>query len=227
MERKLWKLLFPDAGADEAQLEADARRAVAEAIGLELTDRYFAKLPALREMLDADLSAALAGDPAAENAREIICCYPGFYAVAVHRLAHALRELGVPLLPRRMAERAHSATGIDIHPGAVIGPGFFIDHGTGVVIGETAEIGKGVKLYQGVTLGALSTRGGQSLRGIRRHPTVEDDVTVYANATILGGDTVIGRGSIIGANVFLTESVAPGTLVTTAPPQLRFRRITE
>lgn len=227
MERKLWRMLFPAAGAEPAVLEGEARSAVLETIGPAMTEKFWAEIPRIRSILDADLAAALAGDPAAESEAEIIACYPGFYTTAVHRMAHILWELGVPLLPRAMAERAHSATGIDIHPGALIGSGFFIDHGTGVVIGETAVIGANVRLYQGVTLGALSTRGGQSLRGRKRHPTVEDDVTVYANATVLGGDTVIGRGSIIGANVFLTESVAPFTQVTAAPPQLRFRKIGE
>ncbi len=219
MERILWKLLF-DCGN-----ENEARNRLSAAIGAEKTAAFWAELPRIQELLELDLAAALAGDPAAENKEEIIACYPGFYAVTVHRLAHALRKLDVSLLPRIMAERAHAKTGIDIHPGAQIGSGFFIDHGTGVVIGETAVIGKNVRLYQGVTLGALSVRGGQSLRGQKRHPTVENDVTIYANATILGGETVIGHGSIIGANVFLTESVAPNTVVTPQRQQLLFRSL--
>jgi serine O-acetyltransferase len=109
-----------------------------------------------------------------------------------------------------MSETAHSETGIDIHPGAMIGPGFFIDHGTGVVIGETCTIGRRVKLYQGVTLGALSFRkdaDGKLVKGIKRHPDVEDNVVIYAGATILGGATRIGHDSVIGANVWLTHSV--------------------
>lgn len=222
MEDKLWYLLFPELGAAKG-----VRRAVRKAIGKEKEEQFLGKLPWIREVLEADLAAALAADPAAESREEILHCYPGFYAVAIHRLAHTLWDLGVPLLPRKIAEKAHSVTGIDIHPGATVGRGFFIDHGTGVVVGETAVIGENVRLYQGVTLGALSTRGGQSLRGVKRHPTVEDGVTIYANATVLGGSTVVGRGSIIGANVFLTESVAPNTQVTAAPPQLRFRKIGE
>lgn len=132
-----------------------------------------------------------------------------------HRLAHALYRLGVPLLARFINEIAHSATGIDIHPGAQIGPSFFIDHGTGVVIGETAIIGERVRLYQAVTLGAKSFPSdgdGMLVKGNARHPLVEDDVVIYAGATILGRVT-IGRGSVIGGNVWLTHSVPPGSSV--------------
>jgi serine O-acetyltransferase len=136
----------------------------------------------------------------------------------------------VPYIPRMMTEAAHSKTGIDIHPGARIGPGFFIDHGTGVVIGETCEIGTGVKLYQGVTLGALSfpkDTDGELVRGTKRHPTLEDDVVVYANATILGGETIIGARAVIGSNVWLTQSVAPDTVVVLEKPQLRLKGATK
>ena len=176
---------------------------------------FMTRIPQIRMLLQTDLEAALAGDPAATGPEEILCCYPGFFAVAVYRMAHALDTLNVPLLPRIMSEFAHSLTGIDIHPGAEVGSHFFIDHGTGTVIGQTAKIGSHVKLYQGVTLGALSTRGGKNLQGVRRHPTLEDGVTVYAGATILGGETVIGKGAVIGANAFVTDSVAPGTTVKT------------
>jgi len=118
-----------------------------------------------------------------------------------------------------MSEHAHQLTGIDIHPGARIGRRFFVDHGTGLVIGETTEIGNDVCIYQGVTLGAVSPRHGESLRGHKRHPTIEDDVTIYAGATILGGDTVIGRGSVIGGNVWLTQSIEPGSRVVAEPPR--------
>ena len=183
--------------------------------GLEQLGNDFAvALPPIRRALLEDLQAFYSGDPAAESLEEIAACYPGFYAVIVYRVAHALYQMGVPLLPRQLTEWAHRCTGIDIHPGAVIGPGFFIDHGTGVVIGQTAVLGRDVTLYHGVTLGALSTKGGQSLKGIKRHPTLEDGVTVYANATILGGGTVIGKGSTIGANAFVTKSVPPGAVVT-------------
>lgn len=177
-------------------------------IGKDKRQAFFLKLPALRWAIQTDLQAAFDADPAATSLEEIRLCYPGFYAVAIFRAAHLLYQLEVPILPRMLTELAHSRTGIDIHPGAVIGSGFFIDHGTGVVIGQTAVIGKNVKIYQGVTLGGISTKKGRQ-DGKKRHPTVEDNVTIYAGATILGGDTVIGAGSTIGANAFLTESVPP------------------
>jgi serine O-acetyltransferase len=184
------------------------------------------RLPDVRMELEQDVQAAFEGDPAAKNQHEIIFCYPGLKAVSVYRVAHELLLLGVPLIPRMMTERAHTETGIDIHPGARIKPGFFIDHGTGVVIGETCDIGTNVKLYQGVTLGALSfprDAAGNIIRGMKRHPTLEDDVVVYANATILGGDTVIGRNAVIGSNVWLTHSVPSGTVVSLEKPSLRIR----
>ena len=165
----------------------------------------FAGLPGLRQALLQDADATLAADPAAHDRAEIISSYPGFYATALHRLAHALHRRGVPRLPRLLAEYAHQRTGVDIHPGARIGPAFCIDHGTGIVIGETAVIGAHVQVYQGVTLGALSVTKQQ--QGLKRHPTIEDYVVLYANATILGGATVVGAHSIIGGNVWLTESV--------------------
>jgi len=170
-----------------------------------LAAEFTAQLPLLREALLHDAAAILASDPAAQDLAEVISTYPGFYATALHRLAHALHQRGVPRLPRLLAEYAHRRTGVDIHPGARIGPAFCIDHGTGIVIGETAEIGAHVQLYQGVTLGALSVTKG--LQGFKRHPTIEDRVVIYAGATILGGSTVVGTRSIIGGNVWLTESV--------------------
>ncbi|NDB94793.1 MAG: serine acetyltransferase [Verrucomicrobia bacterium] len=164
-------------------------------------------------ILKTDVEAVMTGDPAARNVEEILLAYPGVEAIAVQRMAHELHLLGVPLFPRMMTEWAHSRTGIDIHPGAVIGPSFFIDHGTGIVIGETTEIGKEVRIYHGVTLGARSVTGAQSLRGRKRHPTIEDRVTIYPGATILGGETVVGEGSTIGGGVFLTKSVPPHHLV--------------
>jgi len=179
--------------------------------------RFVERLPAVRELLAADVEAAFEGDPAAKSFAEIVVAYPSIRAIAIYRIAHELIAEGVPLLPRMMTEHAHDRTGIDIHPGAKIGRRFFIDHGTGVVIGETCEIGDGVRLYQGVTLGARSPRHGESLRGTKRHPTIEDDVTIYAGATILGGETVIGSGSVIGGNVWLMESVPPGSKVIAEP----------
>lgn len=190
-----------------------------------LCHRFLACLPALREVLLTDVQAAFDGDPAACNKYEVIFAYPGILAVTVYRLAHELHLLQVPLIPRTMTEYAHSRTGIDIHPGAVIGPWFFIDHGTGVVIGETTEIGSHVKLYQGVTLGALSTRGGQRRRGQKRHPTLEDEVTVYSGASILGGDTVIGKGAVVGGNAFITESVPPRTQVNIKAPEIDIKKL--
>jgi serine O-acetyltransferase len=197
-----------------------------EALAQQKAVDLLRRLPDLRTILEQDVQAAFEGDPAAKSYHEVIFCYPGLEAVTVYRIAHELLILGVPLVPRMMTEYAHSKTGIDIHPGARIGTGFFIDHGTGVVIGETCDIGRNVKLYQGVTLGALSfprDSSGNIIRGMKRHPTLEDEVVVYANATILGGDTVIGAQSVIGSNVWLTQSVAPQTVVTLEKPQLRFR----
>lgn len=181
------------------------------------------RIPFLREILATDVDAAREGDPAAGvHYDQIVFCYPGLFAIMAQRLAHELYLRQVPFLPRILTEYAHAKTGIDIHPGAEIGPKFFIDHGTGVVIGETTHIGSGVRLYQGVTLGALSLpkEAVTQLVGQKRHPTLEDDVIVYAGATILGGDTVIGAGSTVGGNVWLTESVPPGTTVLIKKPEL-------
>lgn len=190
-----------------------------EALAMEVTRA----LPELRSALILDVRAALEGDPAAgDHYDQTIFCYPGLFAILVQRLAHRLYKAGVPFLPRILTEYAHSRTGIDIHPGAEIGERFFIDHGTGVVIGETTVIGDRVRLYQGVTLGALSVpkEAVRELSGQKRHPTIEDDVTVYSGATILGGDTVIGAGSVVGGNVWLTESIPPGTRVMLKKPGL-------
>jgi len=185
-----------------------------------VTTQYLEQLPAIRALLDTDVQAAYEGDPAATTTEEIILCYPGVTAILVHRLAHPLQVLGVPLLPRIMSEWAHQRSGVDIHPGARIGPHFFIDHGTGVVIGETTEIGSHVKIYQGVTLGALSfprNSDGTLVKGGKRHPTIGDKVTIYANATILGGETVIGDGAVIGGGMWITESVLAGAKVLGTP----------
>ena len=193
--------------------------------GQEEAVRFLEALPEIREVLTTDVQAAYDGDPAARTIDEVVISYPGALAVTVHRIAHRLWQQQVPLVPRMMSEYAHSITGIDIHPGASIGSSFFIDHGTGVVIGETTSIGKRVRLYQGVTLGALSLPKEEvnRLRGAKRHPTIEDDVTIYSGATVLGGKTVIGAGSVISGNVWITQSVPPGTRVFLAPPKLIFR----
>ncbi|MGD9721748.1 MAG: serine O-acetyltransferase [Pirellulales bacterium] len=201
-----------------------------EALGQAKAILFLEELPELRRALALDAEAAVAGDPAVKTVDEVIFCYPGLEAVTVYRLAHALHELGVPLIPRMMTEWAHSQTGIDIHPGARIGKHFFIDHGTGVVVGETCEIGDHVKLYQGVTLGALSfaTDGdGNLVRGQKRHPTLEDHVVIYANATVLGGKTRVGHHSIIGSSVWLTRSVEPHTTVVLETPNLKIKADTD
>jgi serine O-acetyltransferase len=180
--------------------------------------QFAARLPEIRSLLDSDVLAAFHGDPAAGSVDEVLLCYPGILAMIHHRLAHELYRLELPLLARIVAEHAHAATGIDIHPGAQIGAGFFIDHGTGVVIGETAVIGQRVRVYQAVTLGAKRfprNAAGHLEKGLARHPIVEDDVVIYAGATILGRVT-LGRGSVIGGNVWLTQDVAPGSHVMQA-----------
>jgi serine O-acetyltransferase len=222
-------LLFPqfagESGCDPHAVAAEAKR-LRDLLGRVLSSlviaggrdaegtaaMLFAQLPAIRVALVDDAQATLDGDPAAESLDAVILAYPGFYATAVHRLAHPLYEARVPLFPRLLAEFAHRMTGIDIHPGARIGRAFSIDHGTGVVIGETAVLGDRVRLFQGVTLGALMVRKG--LARTKRHPTIGDDVVVYSNATILGGDTVVGSGTVVGGNVWLTHSVPPKSVVT-------------
>ncbi len=204
-----------EAACEDCQNEQERAKLLARA--------FVKQLPSIRALVSTDVEAAFEGDPAAQSYSEVILSYPGVFAVFIHRLAHVLYELEVPMIPRVMSEHAHSTTGIDIHPGATIGPYFFVDHGTGVVIGETTVIGARVKLYQGVTLGALSTRGGQRLRGVRRHPTLGDNVTVYGGATILGGETVIGNGVTIGGNVFISQSVDPSLKVVMKSQELEFR----
>ncbi|MBP3557928.1 MAG: serine acetyltransferase [Thermoguttaceae bacterium] len=202
------------------------KRADFDRLGDEKAAAFLARIPEIREKLEKDVEAAMKGDPACKSTAEVVFCYPGFEAITTHRIARALWELGVPLLPRIMSELAHSRTGVDIHPGAKIGEYFFIDHGTGVVIGETCEIGDWVKIYQGVTLGALSfprDENGELVRGTKRHPTLEDGVVAYANATILGGDVVVGRDSVIGSNVWLTKSVDPRSTIVIEKPRLVVR----
>ena len=180
-----------------------------------VTQRFYTALPELHRVMHTDATAIFEGDPAAASTFEVIRTYPGFLAIALYRVAHALMVLEVPLLPRILAEYGHSQTGIDIHPAATIGEHFCIDHGTGVVIGETAVIGDQVKVYQGVTLGAMSVE--KFLANTKRHPTIEDRVVIYAGATILGGDTVVGHDSIIGGNVWLTSSIPPYSTVYHQP----------
>ncbi|AEK61856.1 serine O-acetyltransferase EpsC [Collimonas fungivorans] len=198
---------------EESTPEADLNRQA-----IAVTRQFAAGLPAIRDLLASDIQAAYSGDPAATSISEILLCYPGTTAIIYHRLAHALHGLGAPLLARLIADIAHSATGIDIHPAARIGASFFIDHGTGVVIGETTIIGQRVRLYQAVTLGAKrfpADQDGALIKGNERHPIVEDDVVIYAGATVLGRVT-IGKGSTIGGNVWLTRSVPPGSNISQA-----------
>lgn len=207
IRRELW--LASGLNGNSAKLEREAQ---------EKSISFATNLPKVRAFLESDVRAAYRGDPAARSLDEILFCYPGIIALTHHRLAHELYDLELPLLARIIAETAHSATGIDIHPGARIADSFFIDHGTGVVIGETAVIGSRVRLYQAVTLGAkrfAMNEEGALLKGGARHPIIEDDVVIYAGATILGRIT-IGRGSVIGGNVWLTHSVPPGSNISQA-----------
>jgi serine O-acetyltransferase len=171
----------------------------------QVAEDFFTQLPDIFELFLLDAKAIAENDPAAVGIEEVIAVYPGFMAICAYRIAHLLAQCQVPLLPRMITEYAHGATGIDIHPNAVIGHSFFIDHGTGVVIGETAQIGDHVMIYQGVTLGASHVA--KSLASVKRHPTIENHVVIYANATILGGNTCIGEGSVIGGNAWVTQSV--------------------
>lgn len=179
----------------------------------ETTSLFLKEIPNLKKKLNGDLNAFLISDPAVYNEDEIILSYPGFYAISIYRIANVLANLDIPFLPRIISEHAHSKTGIDIHPKAIIKENFFIDHGTGVVIGETTEIGSNVKIYQGVTLGALSLNNIEQLKNTKRHPTIEDNVIIYSGTSILGGQTVIGENSIIGSNVFITKSIEPSSKV--------------
>jgi len=185
------------------------------------TRKMLFALPEIRELLKLDVAAAYAGDPAAKNYDEIILSYPGIRAITIQRLAHILYGDKIPLIPRMMTEHAHSETGIDIHPGAQLGKGLFIDHGTGVIIGETAIVGDNVRIYQGVTLGAMSfpkDACGMLIKGKKRHPTIGSDVTIYAGAAVLG-DIEIGAGAVVGGNVWVTESLPPGTKITSRLPE--------
>jgi serine O-acetyltransferase len=180
--------------------------------GEKLWENFENSFVSIRQKLDLDAVAAEKNDPAAKSLEEIYLAYPGFYAIAVHRLSNQLLKLEIPILPRMMSEFAHSVTGADIHPGAEIGDSFFIDHATGIVIGETTIIKDHVQIFQGVTLGGIQVK--KSLASTKRHPTIENGVIIYANATILGGDVLIGANSVIGANVCITESIRENSVVT-------------
>ncbi len=234
-----WRLLRPEmakalrfretSGTDSktCRCESECADKTDTAQSYEVIKQFLKRLPEVRKLLLEDVRAAYEGDPAALTYAEVQLAYPGVQAITSHRLAHELYRLDVPIIPRIMSEWTHAQTGVDIHPGAMIGHGFFIDHATGVVIGETCHIGNHVKVYQGVTLGAKSfplDEHGNPIKHIQRHPTVEDDVVIYANATILGGETVIGKGSTIGGNVFLMQSVPPDSFVVNEHPELKIKR---
>lgn len=181
-----------------------------------IVTKFEEKFPKIEESLRTDIEAAYRNDPAAQSYDEIMLAYPSYEVMTIHRIAHELYKMDIPILPRVMSEFAHSKTGIDIHPGATIGNHFFIDHGTGVVIGETAVIGENVVIYQGVTLGAKSFQKDESgylVKGMKRHPEIGNHVVIYAGATILGGDTYIGDHSVIGGNVWLTHSIEANQFV--------------
>lgn len=178
---------------------------------IKISKKFFNNIANIYDLLLLDAKAMYEGDPAATSVDEVIITYPGFFAISVHRLAHSLHKLGVPILPRLWSEYAHQKTGVDIHPGAKIGKSFCIDHATGVVIGETTIIGNNVKIYQGVTLGALSVSKDSCKQ--KRHPTIKNNVIIYANATILGGETIVGSNTIIGGNVWVTKSIPNNSLV--------------
>lgn len=204
LQMRLGQMLFK--GNSEGKIE-----------GEQIASRFFETLPDIHQRLTQDATAMYEGDPAARSVNEVIRTYPGFYAIAAYRIAHALHRMEVQIIPRMITEHAHSKTGIDIHPGAEIGDSFCIDHGTGLVIGETTVVGNRVKMYQGVTLGALSVSKEDAQK--KRHPTIEDDVTIYAGATILGGETTIGHHCVIGGNVWITKSIPPYTKVYYQPSQ--------
>lgn len=157
-----------------------------------------------------DVTCIFERDPAARNSFEVLTSYSGVHAILMHRVNHWLWNKGARWPARFMGNIARWLTGIEIHPGAVIGRRFFVDHGTGVVIGETAEVGNDVTLYQGVTLGGRSSSAG------KRHPTVEDNVVIGAGAKILGPFTV-GEGSKIGSNAVVLEAVPSGATVVGIP----------
>ncbi len=217
-----------ESNLDKLELEFDALVDLAcwdtEKPCKKLWENYVQKLPGILRKLNLDAEATVNCDPASLSIEEVYMAYPGFYAIAIYRLAHELYMEGFPLVPRLMTEYAHRQTGVDINPGAQIGDSFHIDHGTGVVIGETAIIKNHVKIYQGVTLGGLFVA--KNLQKTKRHPTIEDNVTIYANATILGGETIIGENTVIGGNAWLTKSV-PANSTVFHTPEIKIKPTTD
>lgn len=183
---------------------------------------FINELNNIKDILKEDLEFFLDSDPAATGTDEIKLAYPGFKAIAIYRISHALYKLGYKVQARFISEVAHSATGIDIHPAAEISYPFFIDHGTGIVIGETSKIGKRAKIYQCVTLGAVSLSNAKELRGVTRHPQLGNDVTLYAGASLLGA-IKIGDNVTIGSNVFLTKDVPSNMKVIIGEPELIYK----
>jgi serine O-acetyltransferase len=211
------RIARPGISSEEEGLEAE-----------RIIGGFAAGLPDIRRLLDADVEAGYANDPAARSVDEVLLSYPSLSAVIHYRLAHLLYRLGAPLTARVIAEVAHAETGIDIHPGARIGRSFFIDHGTGIVIGETVTIGDRVRLYQGVTLGGEPFAAGEAHvknGGERRHPAIEGDVVIFAGAVLLGPIT-IGARSRIGGNIWLRQSVAPDSVVEAADPEIHGGAVT-
>ncbi len=206
------RTVFPEyLGQDDRALDLMSIRGIVRKIaGDKRADAFIERIPYISKLLHTDVEAIADNDPAVTDRTEVVLCYPGIRVMLHYRTAHELLELEVPVAPRLLTEMAHSATGIDIHPGAQIGEYFAIDHGTGVVIGATTVIGNHVMLYQGVTLGAKNIRYDHDGRPVDepRHPILEDNVTVYANTTILGR-VVIGHDTVVGGNVWLTHSVPP------------------
>jgi len=205
-------IVFPEfLGQEDRALDLMRVRSLVRKIaGDRRADAFMERIPEIARLLHTDVEAIADNDPAVTDRMEIVLCYPGIKVMLHYRTAHELLKLEVPVAPRLLTEMAHSATGIDIHPGAKIGEYFAIDHGTGVVIGATTVIGDHVMLYQGVTLGAKNFKYDPDGRPIDepRHPILEDNVTVYANSTILGRVT-IGHDTVVGGNVWLTHNVPP------------------
>ena len=163
-----------------------------------------------------EIRSALERDPAATGPFEVILTYPGFHAVVIHKIAHALLKAKVPMIPRIISQTGRGITGIEIHPGAKVGKGLFIDHGMGVVIGETTVIGNNVTLFQGVTLGGTGKEKG------KRHPTIGDNVVIGAGAKVLG-NIKIGNNVVVGANAVVIKDIPANSTVVGVPGRVTKR----
>ena len=206
------RIVFPEyLGQEDRTLDLVRVRSLVRRISDDKkADAFMDRIPEVSRLLHTDVEAIADNDPAVVDRTEIVLCYPGIKVMLHYRTAHELLQLEIPVAPRLLTEMAHSATGIDIHPGARIGEYFAIDHGTGIVVGATTVIGDHVMLYQGVTLGAKNIKYDSDGRPVDepRHPILEDNVTFYANTTILGR-VVLGHDTVVGGNVWLTHSVPP------------------